>query len=106
VYGLAVGFLVATATHPDALPNDPIPAAGRLIGNAASGLFLLGWLMVPAALVHLATLAVFTRRWSPTRQRIAALVLSPLVTWPVWFTGTSNAFEAVVFAIGIPQRTA
>lgn len=73
---LLVGFVFGTAvTQPGTLPD-----LGKLLANSLFALVLVGGvLMLPMGLAYLAILAILTRKWSPVPQRMAAVVLSPLM---------------------------
>lgn len=99
---LPVGFLLASATRPEAWVGDIGRAAESLLVDAISGLVLGGALMLPMAVVYLVALALLSRRWRLGRPRFAAVVLSPLVGSLVWLTGVRLSLEAVLIGLGIP----
>jgi hypothetical protein len=100
---LVVGFILASASNPDTLPDDLGRAINTLLGNALFSLVFIGAVvMVPMGLLYLGLLALVVRRWTPIRQRIAALVLSPLITLPVLLAFTWNPLEGVLFGLGVP----
>ena len=76
---LLVGFILGTALMgPTTLPG--LRAVTTLLAHAVYGFVLIGGvMMLPMGLPYLALLALLTRKWSPFRQRIAAVLLSPLI---------------------------
>jgi hypothetical protein len=99
---LLVGFICGQAITgpPSTLPD--YRAVERLLANAVYGFVLVGGvLMLPMGLPYLAVLALLTRKWSPLWQRIAAVVLSPLIISLYLLWSPRLFLEYVVIFLGI-----